>query len=49
MPNPTTGTRPKDHSFDSFNPSATSFVNQDEVFKALGVPVLDNAFGGYNA
>lgn len=38
-----------DHSFWSTEKSDSHFVDQEVVFKALGEPVLDNAFNGYNA
>ena len=38
-----------DHCFWSVDPEDKHFASQETVFNALGVDILDNAFGGYNA
>ncbi|KAG5873970.1 hypothetical protein JTB14_021793 [Gonioctena quinquepunctata] len=38
-----------DHVFRSSDESNQSYTTQEEVFKALGEPLLDSAFQGYNA
>lgn len=37
-----------DRSYWSFDPSAPNYAGQDNLFDDLGVPLLDNAFQGYN-
>lgn len=37
-----------DRSYWSFDKKASHFADQDNLFFDLGVPLLDNAFGGYN-
>ena len=38
-----------DSCFDSIDPGGASFSSQEDVFRALGTDILDNAFNGYNA
>ncbi|KAI6243778.1 Kinesin-like protein [Aphelenchoides fujianensis] len=38
-----------DHSFDSNDVENPAFATQEHVFEAIGGPVLENAFNGYNA
>ena len=37
-----------DHSYWSFNKGDPNYAGQDHLFKDLGIPLLDNAFQGYN-
>ncbi|PYH90462.1 kinesin family protein [Aspergillus ellipticus CBS 707.79] len=37
-----------DRSYWSFDKNAPNYASQDNLFLDLGVPLLDNAFGGYN-
>ncbi|KAF7118250.1 hypothetical protein CNMCM5793_007656 [Aspergillus hiratsukae] len=37
-----------DRSYWSFDKNAPNYAGQDNLFADLGVPLLDNAFGGYN-
>ncbi|KAJ5091151.1 hypothetical protein NUU61_006021 [Penicillium alfredii] len=37
-----------DRSYWSFDKKAPNFAGQDDLFDDLGMPLLDNAFGGYN-
>lgn len=37
-----------DRSYWSFDKKASNFAGQDNLFDDLGMPLLDNAFGGYN-
>ncbi|KAL5357371.1 hypothetical protein BJX96DRAFT_11450 [Aspergillus floccosus] len=37
-----------DRSYWSFDKNAPNYASQDSLFGDLGVPLLDNAFGGYN-
>ncbi|KAJ5085178.1 hypothetical protein N7532_009949 [Penicillium argentinense] len=37
-----------DRSYWSFDKSANNYAGQDNLFDDLGLPLLDNAFGGYN-
>ena len=38
-----------DYCFDSFKPGAPNFVNQEQVFRAVGLDVLAKAWTGFNA
>ncbi|KAI6191397.1 Kinesin motor domain-containing protein [Aphelenchoides bicaudatus] len=38
-----------DNCFDSSDPQSSEFANQELIFEAVGVDVVDNAFNGYNA
>jgi kinesin family protein 13 len=38
-----------DHCFWSFNESDGHFANQEQVYRELGLPVLESSFQGYNA
>eukprot|EP00615_Pteridomonas_danica_P020278 CAMPEP_0114385292 /NCGR_PEP_ID=MMETSP0102-20121206/5899_1 /TAXON_ID=38822 ORGANISM="Pteridomonas danica, Strain PT" /NCGR_SAMPLE_ID=MMETSP0102 /ASSEMBLY_ACC=CAM_ASM_000212 /LENGTH=136 /DNA_ID=CAMNT_0001541819 /DNA_START=35 /DNA_END=441 /DNA_ORIENTATION=+ len=38
-----------DYCFDSFDPTASNFINQETVFRAVGLDILAKAWSGYNA
>lgn len=38
-----------DNCFDSTDPTSSEFANQEQIFEAVGVDVVENAFNGYNA
>ncbi|VDN94729.1 unnamed protein product [Brugia pahangi] len=53
LSHPTDEKQPKtfayDHCFNSSDPTASNFIDQNEVFERVGTAVLINAFAGYNA